>query len=50
MLFKCGHGRYLYLGDRMLPQIEHKYPPAIILIHPCHTIRLVDFLADEEIA
>ena len=46
MLFECGHGRYWYLGDWMLAQIEHEYPPATILIHPCHIIRL----ADEEIA
>ena len=50
MLFECRHGRYWYLGDRMLPQIEHEYPPTIILIHPCHTIRLVDFLANEKVA
>ncbi|KAL0001378.1 hypothetical protein SO802_015159 [Lithocarpus litseifolius] len=50
VLFECRHGRYWYLGNRVLPQVEHKYPPTIIPTPPCHTIRLADFLADEEIA
>ena len=50
VLFECGHGKYWYLGDRVLPYVEHVYPPAIVPTHPCHTIRLADLLADEEIA
>ena len=50
VLFECGHGKYRYLGDRVLPQVEHVYPPATIPTHPCHTIRLADLLVDEEIA
>ena len=50
ILFKCGHGKYWYLGDRVLPQVKHVYPPTIIPTPPCHTVRLADFLADEEIA
>ena len=50
VLFESGHGKYWYLGDRVLPQVEHMYPLATIPDHPCHTIWLVDFLADEEIA
>ena len=50
VLFESGHGKYWYLGDRVLPQVEHMYPLATIPAHPCHTIWLVDFLADEEIA
>ena len=38
VLFECGYGKYWYLGDRVLPQVEHVYPPATILAHPCHTI------------
>ena len=34
----------------MLPQVEFVYPPTTIPTPPCHTIRLADFLADEEIA
>ena len=34
----------------MLPQVEHVYPPTIILSPPCHIVRLADFLVDEEIA
>ena len=49
VLFECGYGKYWYPGDRVLPQIEHVYPPARIPSHPCHTIRLANFLADEEI-
>ena len=50
MLFECGHGRYWYLGDRVLPQVEHEYPPTTIPNPPCHIIRFADLLADEEIA
>ena len=34
----------------MLPQVEHVYPHATVPNHPCHTIRLANVLADEEIA
>ena len=50
VLFECRHGKYWYLGDRVLPQVEHVHPPATILAHPCHTIQLAGPLADEEIA
>ena len=50
VLFEYGHGRYWYLGDQVLPQVEHEYPPTTILAPPCHTVRLADFLADEVIA
>ena len=50
MLFECGHGRYWYLGDQVLPQVEHEYPPTTIPTPSCHTIRFADFLVDEEIA
>ena len=50
MLFECGHGRYWYLGDWVLPQVEHEYPSTTIPTPPYHTIQLADFLADEEIA
>ena len=50
VLFECGHGKYWYLGDRVLPQVEHVYPLATISAHPCHTILLADLLADKEIA
>ena len=50
VLFECRHGKYRYLGDRVLPQVEHVHPPPTIPSHPCHTIRLGDFLANEEIA
>ena len=50
MLFECRHGRYWYLGDWVLPQVEHEYPSTTIPTPPCHTIQLADFLADEEIA
>ena len=49
-MFESRHGKYWYLGDRVLPQVEHVYSPATIPAHPCHTIWLADFLADEEIA
>ena len=50
VLFECGHGKYWYLGDRVLPQVEHVYPSTIIPTPPCHTVWLADFLAKEEIA
>ena len=50
ILFECGHGKYCYLGDWVLPQVEHVYPPTTILTPSCHTIWLADFLANEEIA
>ena len=50
VLFKCVHGRYWYLGDRLLAQIQHVYPPVTILVPPCPSIRLADLLANEEIA
>ena len=50
VLFECGHGKYWYLGDWVLPQVEHVYPPATIPTPHCRTIWLADFLADEEIA
>ena len=50
VLFECGHGRHWYLGDRVLPQVEHEYPPTTIPTLPCHTVLLADFLANKEIA
>ena len=50
VLFECGHERYRYLSDWVLPQVEHKYPPTTIPTPLCHTVRLADFLADKEIA
>ena len=50
VLFECGHGRYWYLGDRVLAQVQHMHPPKMILAHPCHSIRLADLLTNEEIA
>ena len=50
VLFKCGHGRYWYLGDWVLSQVEHEYPSTIIPTPPCATVRLADLLIDEEIA
>ena len=38
VLFECGHGRHWYLGDRVLPQVEHEYPSTTIPTLPCHTI------------
>ena len=49
VLFECGHGKYWYLGDWVLPQVEHVYPPATILTRPCLTVQLANFLANEEI-
>ena len=50
VLFKCGHGRYWYLSDRVLPQIQHVYPLIAISVPPCPSIRLADLLANKEIA
>ena len=44
-----GHGKYWYLGDQVLPQVEHVYPPATIPAHPCRTVRMADLLVDKEI-
>ena len=50
VLFECGHGKYWYLGDWVLPQVEHLYPPTTIPTPPRCTVRLADFLVDKEIA
>ncbi|KAL4649462.1 hypothetical protein ACB092_01G015100 [Castanea dentata] len=50
VLFEYGHGKYWYLGDWMLLEVEQVYPPTTILVLPCSSIRLADFLTDEEIA
>ena len=50
VLFECGHGRYWYLGDRMLAQVQHVYLPMTILVPPCPSIWLADLLTNEEIA
>ena len=50
VLFECGYGRYWYLGDRMLSQVQHEYPPTTIPIPPYPSVQLADFLTDEEIA
>ena len=50
VLFEYGHGRYRYLGDRVLPQVQHVYPPTTIPIPLCPSIRLANLLANEEIA
>ncbi|KAL0014164.1 hypothetical protein SO802_001233 [Lithocarpus litseifolius] len=49
VLFECGYGKYWYLGERVLPQVEHVYRPTTIPTPPCHTVWLANFLADEEI-
>ncbi|KAL4607312.1 hypothetical protein ACB092_09G164400 [Castanea dentata] len=49
VLFECGHGNCWYLGDWVLPQVEHVYPPTTILVHPCPSIWLADILTDEEV-
>ena len=48
-MFECRHGKYWYLGDRVLPQVEHMYPSTTIPT-PCLTIQLAELLANEEIA
>ena len=50
MLFKCGHERYWYLGDRVLPQVQHVYSLTTILVPPCPFIQLANLLTNEEIA
>jgi len=50
VLFECGHGRYWYLGDQVLTQVQLVDPPAMIPVHPCPSIRLANLLANEEIA
>ena len=50
VLFECGHGKYWYLSDRVLPQVEHVYLSTTIPIPPCLTIWLAELLANEEIA
>ncbi|KAK9997883.1 hypothetical protein SO802_017486 [Lithocarpus litseifolius] len=50
VLFVCGHGRYKYLRDRVLPQVHHIYPLEVIPIHPCPSIRLANLLTEEEVA
>ena len=49
-VFECCHGRYWYLGDKVLAQVQHVYPPKTIPALPCPSIWLADFLANEEIA
>ena len=49
VLFECGHGRYWYLGDQVLPQVQHVYPPTTIPVSPCLSIRLPDLLTNEDI-
>ena len=43
VLFECGLGRYWNLGDRVLPQVHHVYPPEVILIQPCPLFRWPTF-------
>ena len=50
VLFEYGHGRYWYLSDRVLPQVQHVYPPTTILVPPCPSISLAYLLTSEEIA
>ena len=54
MAAKCclnvGMEKYWYLGDQVLPQVQHEYPPTTIPTPPCHTVQLAKFLVDEEIA
>ena len=50
VLFECGHGRYWYLDDRVLPQVQHVYPPTTIPVPHCPSIGLADLLTNEEIA
>ena len=49
VLFKCSHGRYWYLGDRVFSQVQLVYPLETIPAYPCPFIRLADLLANEEI-
>ena len=50
VLFECGHGRYWYLGDQVLPQVEHKYHTTTVPTPPFPTVWLSDFLTNEDIA
>ena len=50
LLFECGHGRYWYLGDWVLAQVQHVYPPEMIPTPPCPSIWLADLLANEAVA
>ena len=49
VLFDCRHGRYWYLGDHVLHQVQHVYPLTTILIPPCPSIQLANLLTNEEI-
>ena len=49
VLFEYGHGRYWYLGDRVLPQVQHVYPSGIILIPPCPSFWPANLLVNKEI-
>ena len=49
VLFEYRHERYWYLGDRVLPQVQHVYPSTTILVPSCPSIRLADLLTNEEI-
>ena len=46
VLFKCGHERYWYLNDWVLPQVQHVYLPTTIPVPPCLSIRLANLLAN----
>ena len=48
-MFEYGHGNW-YLSDRVLPQVEHEYPPTTVPTPPYLTVWLADFLTDDEIA
>ena len=50
VLFECGHGRYWYLGDRVLSQVQHVYPSTTILVPLCPSIQLADLLTNDKIA
>ena len=50
VLFECGHERYWYLGDRVLPQVQHVYPLRTIPVPPCPSFWFADLLTNEEIA
>ena len=50
VLFECGHGRYWYLRDRVLPQVYHTYPPKVNSVNPCPSIQLANLSTDDEVA
>ena len=50
VLFECGDGRCWYLGNQVLPQVQHVYPPTTIPFPPCPSIQLADLLTNEVIA